>query len=89
LANVKRIFQSRFKKVFKLLNNLSGWWVGFGCGWAKLNMVQKHGLCVSACTSFNFAKGWHFVWHFSVRLFVVVSSFKVAAKGKGFALVGI
>jgi len=20
---------------------LSGWWVGFGCGWAKLNVLQK------------------------------------------------
>jgi hypothetical protein len=27
------------KKVVKLLNNFSGWWVGFGCGWAKLNVV--------------------------------------------------
>jgi len=29
---------------------------GLGCGWAKLNVVQKRWLCVSACTSFNFAK---------------------------------
>ena len=48
------------KKVVKLLNILSGWWVGFGCGWAKLNVVQFGSACAVACTSFNFAKRWHF-----------------------------
>jgi len=39
---------------------------GLGCGWAKLNVVQKRWLCESACTSFNFAKRWHFRPPFSV-----------------------
>jgi hypothetical protein len=56
---------------------------GLGCGWAKLNVVQKLWLCVSACTSFNFAKRWHFFFHFSVRLLLVVSSFRVSANGFG------
>jgi hypothetical protein len=49
------------KKVVKLLNILSGWWVGFGCGWAKLNVVQFGSARAVACSFFNFAKGWHFV----------------------------
>jgi hypothetical protein len=34
---------------------------------------------VSACSSFNFAKRWHFVSRFTVRLLSVVSSVWVAA----------
>jgi hypothetical protein len=59
------------KKVVKLLNILSGCWVGFGCGWIKLNVVQFGLASAVACTSFNFAKRWHF----SVRLLSVVSVF--------------
>ena len=33
---------------------------------------------VSGCSSFYFAKGWHFVCRFSVCLLSVVSSFRVA-----------
>jgi len=39
---------------------LSGWWVGFGCGWAKLNVVFLCRQVRWQNTSFNFAKGWHF-----------------------------
>ena len=31
-----------------------GLWVGLCASWAKLNIVQKHWLCVWACTSFKF-----------------------------------
>jgi hypothetical protein len=32
-------------------------------------------------TSFNFAKRWHFVYHFYVRLLSVLSVFRVSANG--------
>ena len=41
--------------------NLSGWWVSFGCGWAKLNVVFLGRQERWQNTSFNFAKRWHFV----------------------------
>jgi hypothetical protein len=40
--------------------NLSGWWVGFGCGWAKLNVVFLGRQVRWQNTSLNFAKRWHF-----------------------------
>ena len=43
----------------------------------KIKCAAKALACVSACSSFNFAKGWHFVCHFPVRLLSVVSSFRV------------
>ena len=43
-----------------LSTNLSGWWVGFGCGWAKLNVVFLGRQVRWQNTSFNFAKRWHF-----------------------------
>jgi hypothetical protein len=46
---------------------------GLGCGWAKLNVVFLCRLMRWQNTSFNFAKRWHFVLHFSVRLLSVVS----------------
>ena len=55
--------------------------MGFGCGWAKLNVVQFGSACAVACTSFNFAKRWHFLCRFSFRLLSVVSSFRVAGNG--------
>ena len=45
----------------------------------KIKCAAKELARVSACSSFNFAKGWHFVCHFSVRLLSVVSSFRVSA----------
>jgi hypothetical protein len=60
LANLKRNFQSHDKKFAKLFNNLSGWWVGFGCGWAKLNVVFLCRQVRWQNTSFNFAKRWLF-----------------------------
>jgi len=34
------------------------WWVGFWCGWAKLNVVFLCRQVRRQNTSFNFAKGW-------------------------------
>jgi hypothetical protein len=44
--------------------NLSGWWVGFGCGWAKLNVVFLGRQVRWQNTSFNFAKRWLFCLFF-------------------------
>jgi len=69
-------FVSVVKDLDKIFVRVVG---GLGCGWAKLNVVF---LCRQVCwqnTSFNFAKRWHFVFHFSVRLLSVVSSFRVSA----------
>jgi len=40
--------------------NFSGWWVGFGCGWAKLNVVFLGRQVLWQNTSFNFVKRWLF-----------------------------
>ncbi len=56
-------------------------WVG-GWAWVRLGKIKcaaKALARVSACSSFNFAKGWHFVCHLSVRLLSVVLSFRVSA----------
>jgi hypothetical protein len=34
------------------------WWVGFGCDWAKLNVVFLCRQVRRQNTSFDFAKGW-------------------------------
>ncbi|MCB0536437.1 MAG: hypothetical protein KDE33_02815, partial [Bacteroidetes bacterium] len=47
----------------------------------KIKCAAKALACMSACSSFNFAKGWHFFFHFSARLLSVVSSFRVSANG--------
>jgi hypothetical protein len=47
-----------------LVVRIVGWWVGFGCGRAKLNVLQFGSACAVACSFFNFAKGWHFVEQF-------------------------
>ena len=39
-------------------------WSGGGWAWVRLGKIKcaaKALACVSACSSFNFAKGWHFV----------------------------
>jgi hypothetical protein len=59
----------------RFINCLSvGWWVGFGCGCAKLNVLQKRWLAALLI----FAKRWHFVVRFSVRLLSFVSSVTLA-----------
>ncbi|TAG52368.1 MAG: hypothetical protein EAZ27_12370 [Cytophagales bacterium] len=40
----------------------------------KIKCSAKALACVSACSSFNFAKGWHFVHCFIVSLMSVVLS---------------
>jgi hypothetical protein len=35
-----------YKAVQIINHTLVGWWVGFGCGWAKLNVVFLVGKCV-------------------------------------------
>jgi hypothetical protein len=40
--------------------------------------------CGWHCSSFYFAKGWHFVCRFNVHLFFVVSSFRVSANICGY-----
>ena len=42
-------------------------------------MLQFVLACGLHCSSFYFAKGWHFVCRFNVHLSSVVSSFRVAA----------
>jgi len=54
---------------------VGGLWVRLG----KIKCAAKALACVSACSSFNFALGWQIVFHFSVRLLSVVSSFRVSA----------
>jgi hypothetical protein len=52
-----------------------GWWVGFGCGWAKLNVVFLCRQVRWQNTSFNFAKRWHFFHVIFCRLDVGLSVF--------------
>jgi hypothetical protein len=47
---------------------VGGLWVRLG----KIKCAAKALACVSACSSFYFAKGWHFVCRFTVRLLLVV-----------------
>jgi hypothetical protein len=54
---------------------VGGLWVRLG----KIKCAAKALACVSACSSFNFTKRWHFVHCFSVRLLSVVSSATLAA----------
>ena len=52
--------------------HLSGRWVGFGCGWAKLNVVFLCRLVSWQNTSFNFAKRWQ-PFRFLVEILSVYS----------------
>ena len=61
----------------KSLNILGGGWAWVRLG--KIKCAAKALARVAACSSFNFAKGWHFVCHLSVRLLSVVLSFRVSA----------
>jgi len=45
--------------------------------------------CAVGCSSFYFAKRWHFVCLFTVRLLSVVSSFRVAGNGWRYGKCGI
>ena len=53
--------------------------------WGKIKCAAKALACVSACSSFNFAKRWHFVCVFNVCLMSVVSSATLAPNGLGIA----
>ena len=64
----------------KSLNILGGGWAWVRLG--KIKCAAKALARVAACSSFNFAKGWHFVCHFPVRLLSVVSSFRVSANSQ-------
>jgi len=65
--------------VFRICQG-GGWaWVRLG----KIKCAAKALACVSACSSFNFAKCLHFFYHLSVRLLSVVSSFRVSANVLG------
>jgi hypothetical protein len=67
----------------RFINCLSvGWWVGFGCGCAKLNVLQKRWLVCRLAALLIFAKRWHFVVRFSVRLLSFVSSATLAGNGR-------
>jgi len=50
-------------------------WVRLG----KIKCAAKALARVSACSSFNFAKGWQIVFHFSFHLLSVVSVFTLTA----------
>ena len=52
-------------------------------------MLQFVSACELACSSFYFAKGWHFVCRFTVRLLSVVSSIRVAPNVLGASVVGL
>ena len=54
----------------------------------KIKCAAKALAGVSACSSFNFTKRWHFICHFSVRLLSVVSVFRVSANTEIYVLVG-
>jgi len=47
------------------------------CGWAKANVLQSVGFVRWVAALLILQKRWHFVFHFSVRLLSVVSSFRV------------
>ena len=49
----------------------------------KIKCAAKALARVSACSSFNFAKGWHFVVRFKVSLMSVLSSATLAPNGPG------
>jgi hypothetical protein len=68
------------KKMFKII---LGWWVGFGCGWAKLNVVFSGRQVRWQNTSFNFAKRWHFRPLFLSVCCRVVGRLTLACNGFG------
>jgi len=49
-----KFFNTDFiKSGIQIVNRLLvGWWVGFGCGWAKLNVLQFGSACVLALQLF-------------------------------------
>jgi hypothetical protein len=61
--------------------------VGFGCGWAKLNVVQFGSARAVACSFFNFAKGWHFVEQFQHECLML--DVRTSLAGNGPALGGV
>jgi hypothetical protein len=58
---------------------VGGLWVQLG----KIKCAAKALACVSACSSFNFVKCWHFVVRFIVHLMLVVSSATLTPNGQG------
>jgi len=69
-----KIFFNNFQPLINKIY-LSGWWLGFGCGWAKLNVVF---LCQQVNwqnTSFNFAEALMFYCSLSARMLIVGRSF--------------
>jgi hypothetical protein len=64
---------------------VGGLWVRLG----KIQCAAKALACVSACSSFNFTKRWHFVCHFYCLFFVVVSSFRMTTNGDNMASKGL
>ena len=70
--------------VFLIKCNNVGLWVRL----SKIKCAAKAFACVSACSSFNITKRWHFICHFSVRLLSVVSVFRVSANTEIYVLVG-
>jgi hypothetical protein len=84
LSNVTSLFdlvEINFKDFINSLKTCQevGWWVGFGCGWAKLNVLQIVSARAWLCSSFNFAKRGYLVCPFSRYFFLVVSSFSMTA----------
>jgi len=47
---------------------LVGWWVGFGCGWAKLNVLQKRWLVCRLAALLILRRVGIFVCRFTVSL---------------------
>jgi hypothetical protein len=60
---------------------LVGWWVGFGCGWAKLNVLQKRWIVCWLAALLILRRVGIFVVRFYVCLLSVVSSATLAPNG--------
>jgi len=60
---------------------VGGLWVRLG----KIKCATKALACALACSSFNFAKGWHFVCRFTVCLLLVLSFSTLAPNGSRLA----
>jgi hypothetical protein len=56
-------------KPVQIINRpLVGWWVGFGCGWAKLNVLQKRLLVCRLAALLILRRVGIFVCRFNVSL---------------------
>jgi len=62
---------------------------GLWCIWAKENVLQLVSACALGCSSFYFAKGWHFVCRFTVHFCSHCRLLGLLVTGSGIAEVEI